>query len=153
MAQRRDWSALSAGYRARLEKSGIDRAAYESGASLKSARGHRETPEHPEEAARRPADFSAYRIRNAKYITVLTDDGPRDIRLDKADRSRVAEHWNAAKEWAKRGDPGKLNAMEGITVQDVDTGENIPLAGPTMNLYRVASSGRMNVESIYSRKA
>ncbi|MFF0625677.1 hypothetical protein [Streptomyces sp. NPDC004296] len=149
MASRREWSALSDGYRARLERKGIDRAAYESGASLKSARGHRETPEHPRDAARRPADFTAYRVRNAKKINVLTDGGLRRVRLDKADRSKVAQHWNAAKLWAQKGQVDKINAMAGVTVQDVDTGDNIPLAGASMQLYRLASTGQMNVESIY----
>ncbi|QRX91110.1 hypothetical protein [Streptomyces noursei] len=153
MASRREWSALSDGYRSRLERKGIDRAAYESGASLKSARGHRETPEHPRDAARRPADFTAYRVRNAKRINVLTDEGLRRVRLDKADRSKVAQHWNAARLWAKKGQAEKINAMAGITVQDVDTGENIPLAGVSMQLYDLAKTGQMNVESIYVKAA
>ncbi|ANZ18305.1 hypothetical protein O1L44_20820 [Streptomyces noursei] len=149
MASRREWSALSDGYRSRLERKGIDRAAYESGASLKSARGHKETPEHPRDAARRPADFTAYRVRNAKNINVLTDNGLRRVRLDKADRSKVAQHWNAARLWAKKGQSERINAMAGVTVQNVDTGENIPLAGASMDLYELALTGQMNVESIY----
>ncbi|WP_146051196.1 hypothetical protein [Streptomyces noursei] len=149
----RNWEKLDDNYQARLEKAGIDRAAYESGASLKSARGHRETPEHPRDAARCPADFTAYRVRNAKKINVLTDDGLRRVRLDKADRSTVARHWNAAKLWAKKGQADKINAMAGTTVQDVDTGENIPLAGASMELYQLAITGQMNVESIYVEAA
>lgn len=149
----RDWEGLDENYRARLERKGIDRAAYESGVSLKAARGHRETPERPQEAARRPDEFRAYRVRNAKYIDVLTDDGLRRVRLDKADRSKVARHWNAAKMWAKRGQVEKINAMAGATVQDVDTGERIPLTGASMKLYELALTGQMNVESIYGRAA
>ncbi|MER6050036.1 hypothetical protein ABT168_21750 [Streptomyces sp. NPDC001793] len=149
----RDWKGLDKNYRARLEKAGIDRAAYESGVSLKSARGHRETPERPEEAARRPADFTAYRVRNAKYINVLTDEGLRRVRLDKADRSKVARHWNSAKVWAKKGQADKINAMAGTTVQDVDTGEHIRLAGVSMQLYQLARTGQMNIESIYNEAA
>lgn len=80
---------------------------------------------------------------------MLTNDGLRRIRLDKADRSKVAQHWNAAKLWAKKGQADKISAMAGITVQDVDTGENIPLAGVSMDLWQLAKTGRMNVESIY----
>ena len=42
----RDWSALTPAYRARLERSGISRRDYESGASVQAARGHATTPEH-----------------------------------------------------------------------------------------------------------
>ena len=44
---RKGWEALSAAYRKRLEKSGISRADYEGGASIKKARGHGITPERP----------------------------------------------------------------------------------------------------------
>lgn len=44
---KRDWNSLSPTYRARLTRGGINRAAYESGASLRAARGHSSTPEHP----------------------------------------------------------------------------------------------------------
>jgi hypothetical protein len=49
MARKRDWNSLSASYQSRLSRKGITRQAYESGASLKAARGHAHTPEHPEE--------------------------------------------------------------------------------------------------------
>lgn len=42
---RKGWTALSSGYRARLEKAGISRKDYESGTSIKKARGHENTPE------------------------------------------------------------------------------------------------------------
>jgi hypothetical protein len=61
MANRRVWSALSSDYRTRLTRSGITQAQYEGGASLKAARGHRETPEHPEEAIRQPSKYQKYR--------------------------------------------------------------------------------------------
>jgi len=49
MARKRDWNALSKSYQSRLSRKGITRQAYESGVSLKAARGHAHTPEHPEE--------------------------------------------------------------------------------------------------------
>jgi hypothetical protein len=49
---RKAWGALSGAYRARLERAGIDRAAYERGVSLKAARGHARSPERPRQAAR-----------------------------------------------------------------------------------------------------
>lgn len=47
---RKTWGALSENYRKRLERGGITKQAYESGASLSSARGHAATPERPERA-------------------------------------------------------------------------------------------------------
>jgi len=61
----RKWSSLSADYRARLERGGISRREYESGASLKAARGHKATPERPERAAKNPAKYVEYRKRQA----------------------------------------------------------------------------------------
>jgi hypothetical protein len=44
---RKGWSSLSGEYRKRLEKNGISKKDYESGASIQSARGHSKTPERP----------------------------------------------------------------------------------------------------------
>ena len=44
---RKGWDSLSDGYRARLQKGGISRSAYERGESLAKARGHERTPERP----------------------------------------------------------------------------------------------------------
>jgi hypothetical protein len=43
---RKSWGALTPAYRRRLERGGVSQSAYESGASLKAARGHARTPEH-----------------------------------------------------------------------------------------------------------
>lgn len=41
MARRKGWNELSDAYRRRLERSGVSKTDYESGTSLKSARGHK----------------------------------------------------------------------------------------------------------------
>lgn len=61
MARRRVWASLSSDYRTRLLRKGITQEAYESGASLTAARGHANTPEHPEDAARNPSKYQKYR--------------------------------------------------------------------------------------------
>ena len=61
MAKRRVWSSLSPAYQARLSRAGITQTSYESGVSLRKARGHSETPEHPEEAIRQPSKYQRYR--------------------------------------------------------------------------------------------
>lgn len=65
MARRRVWSSLSSDYQTRLTRKGITREAYESGVSLKSARGHSHTPEHPEDAVKKPSNYALYRQRAA----------------------------------------------------------------------------------------
>lgn len=65
MARSRNWDALSDSYRARLNRAGITRESYLSGAPLRGARGHAATPEHPREAVRHPERFREYVGRRA----------------------------------------------------------------------------------------
>lgn len=60
MARKRDWNALSSSYQSRLLRKGITQQAYESGASLKAARGHAHTPEHPEDVLKQPSKYKKY---------------------------------------------------------------------------------------------
>ena len=57
---RRSWDDLSASYRRRLERGGLTQSSYENGASLESARGHAETPEHPGRALAHPERYRKY---------------------------------------------------------------------------------------------
>lgn len=74
MAKRRDWEALSESYRRRLERGGITRSAYESGASLSAARGHAKTPEKPERVAKNPGKYADYTKRKAAPKTRSDSD-------------------------------------------------------------------------------
>lgn len=60
MARKRDWNSLSSGYQSRLLGKGITKQAYESGVSLKAARGHAHTPEHPTDVIKNPSKYSKY---------------------------------------------------------------------------------------------
>lgn len=53
---RRDWDSLSDSYRKRLERNGIGKTAYESGAALQKARGH--TSQRNESFTRRTKRFA-----------------------------------------------------------------------------------------------
>lgn len=64
---RKGWNALSANYRARLEKAGISKTDYESGQSIRSARGHLNTPERPSQASAFPT-YQAERNRLTNRI-------------------------------------------------------------------------------------
>lgn len=56
-SQRKPWEALSQDYRERLERKGIGPSEHAAGASLKAARGHERTPEHPREGISKPEKF------------------------------------------------------------------------------------------------
>jgi hypothetical protein len=60
---RKGWDSLSAGYRKRLERSGISKRDYQNGVSLSRARGHEKTPERPERAykGKNAARYGEYR--------------------------------------------------------------------------------------------
>lgn len=65
MAKPRKWQTLSPAYRQRLERGGITRAAYESGAPVTAARGHAKTPERPARALKNPGKYPEYTTKNA----------------------------------------------------------------------------------------
>jgi hypothetical protein len=82
---RRTWNLLSANYRRRLERAGINRQRYDAGESLSKARGHAKTPERPERALKRPD-------RYPEYIRKRTRTGPSDTKRGIRDRVRVKFH-------------------------------------------------------------
>lgn len=55
--QRKPWESLSESYRERLERAGITAKEHAQGASIKAARGHEHTPEHPREGISKPEKF------------------------------------------------------------------------------------------------
>jgi len=76
-ANRKGWTQLSPGYRARLQKNGISKAQYDAGKSLAKARGHSQTPEHGiKEAIRKPGKYRKY--INKRTITG-GDRSPREV--------------------------------------------------------------------------
>lgn len=55
--QRKSWESLSEAYRERLERKGITAAGHAAGVSIRAARGHENTPEHPREGISNPGKF------------------------------------------------------------------------------------------------
>jgi len=68
------WDLLRPTYRARLERKGITRQAYVSGANLSAARGHAATPEKPHLAQRNPQRYAAYIARKTNPTVEGTTD-------------------------------------------------------------------------------
>lgn len=68
---RKGWDALKASTRERYEKNGISRSDYDGGASLKKARGHEKTPEHPNQY--NPKDFPDYNRERKKLEKELAE--------------------------------------------------------------------------------
>jgi hypothetical protein len=82
---RKGWESLSDSYRERLERGGIDRAAYSRGESLSSARGHAATPERQftaKELETPPERFRGYAELRREIITLkrelLSESGKRE---------------------------------------------------------------------------
>ena len=61
---RKGWDQLSPAYRARLEKGGVSKTAYERGESIQAARGHSRTPERPTQAQ----NFPQYQNERNKLV-------------------------------------------------------------------------------------
>lgn len=95
---RKGWSALSAAYRRRLERGGINQSGYDSGERLSRARGHSGTPEHPLPGDK-PTPKRYQRWWNSRFnnpIRVLTSDGEVWlVGVSRRHRSLIGSHWNA----------------------------------------------------------
>jgi hypothetical protein len=55
--QRQPWGSLSPSYRDRLSKAGITPQMHAAGESIRAARGHEHTPEHPQEGIKDATRF------------------------------------------------------------------------------------------------
>jgi hypothetical protein len=122
MAGTRNWDALSAGYRKRLQSAGITRRQYESGVSLSKARGHAETPERPERAEKQPGKYQKY---EAKKLALA-----KEIQEFKKNKWGHRPKWNEGRSlMAVRKDPGTgkwrgtrdlnvIKAMCGVAIID-----------------------------------
>ncbi len=156
---RRSWESLTPAYRRRLERSGITRAGYESGAPLTGARGHKSTPERPGRADRRP-DYAAYRAQRSKPMRVVT---PSDVvtlsGMTSADRSLVASHLNAVRWYLANGSVGsRLPDFENSTVTGYtfnDRGEasalTVTLDTDQADLSAKERDGELNFDSPYPK--
>lgn len=71
MAKRKPWESLSQSYRDRLSRKGITPEMHRAGESIREARGHKNTPEHPREAVNKPREFPDYMRTRSRLISQL----------------------------------------------------------------------------------
>jgi hypothetical protein len=69
VGKRTPWAQLKAEYRERLIKKGITPEMHASGVSLRAARGHKDTPEHP--GAYNPTQYQSYNQRRKTLLAQL----------------------------------------------------------------------------------
>ncbi len=165
MTARREWSTLSAAYRGRLERAGISRPVYESGAPLARARGHVATPERPARAERNAAVYSKYIRARVKPMRVATAEGVRIVTIPAVqDRSKVGTYDNAVKNMLAGANPlrqyGKdgganLSDFAGVTVQgfvaDSDELQTLRLLTDEKELNARYYTGELRYEQIYAQ--
>jgi hypothetical protein len=84
VATRRPFNDLSPAYQGRLIRSGISPEQYQSGASLKAARGHAQTPERPSQALRAPHEYTSYFNRSIARGKEVPSDIRESIRISNA---------------------------------------------------------------------
>jgi hypothetical protein len=117
---RQPWGSLSESYRARLERAGITPQMHEQGISIREARGHAKTPEHPQEAARHPSKFEEY-VRERQRLLNLVNQRKRDLfgrssKFNRRNARRITEFGadgktppsNAQLRWAANADDEEL---------------------------------------------
>lgn len=97
------WDNLKPSYRHTLERAGITRALYVSGAPLTAARRHATTPEHPERALRTDEaqeKYALYLVRYRERVALHVWDELRqalmDGRIQKLNKSTVVHYVNVA---------------------------------------------------------
>ena len=106
---RKGWDALSPGYRARIEKSGMTRGEYEAGQSLQKARGHEKTPERP--AGYDTKKYPQYAAERAKLT--------REVERKKEQMFGQSPRWNAEKSRKHMADkPPSLAKMRWVLDAD-----------------------------------
>lgn len=111
MPRKRDWNTLSSGYQSRLLRNGITKQAYEAGANLSKARGHAHTPEHPEDAIKKPSKYRKY-INNLKQLQQQVIE-----RKEQIWGNRHKYNSRRAKEHVLRGVPPDFNKPGAMTLR------------------------------------
>jgi hypothetical protein len=89
-------------------------------------------------------------LGDAAVITVLTPDGPREVRISEPRiRSLVARHMNAVSRYLEHGDPSGLAEFEDIVLVTRD-GDEIQLVTDLDVIDRLAAGNEIHLE-LYRR--
>lgn len=163
MTSRRPWAALSVAYQRRLERGGITQTAYESGAALTGARGHRATPEHPQRAEKNAARYLSYIRARVKPMRVPTSEGVKIVTIPSAaGRSAIGTYDNAVKNmlggkpWHQYGQDGGTNLPDFTNttihgfVGDSDELQTMELLTDERELTARYYTGELRYEQIYA---
>jgi hypothetical protein len=130
MAERKPWDSLSASYRERLSRKGITPESHARGESIRAARGHENTPEHPREVLTKPEKFRDYVSDRQNLIQQVARRKRRLFGLDHKFNPRrsnkvISAGWdgghapsNSQLRWAIGADEDEL--MEAMTSGDED---------------------------------
>ncbi len=105
---RRQWGALSQSYRARLQRGGITREAYETGVRLQSARGHR-AAEHRIRAENEARSGKPFHFVSGGEVVTATSPRSRS-------RSTAASYMSAVARFLKTGKDDQLRRFRGRRV-------------------------------------
>ena len=123
--QRRDGKGLlSESQQRRYMSRGVTESQYRNKSfSLSAVRGHERTPERPERALAKPARYREYLSKprsGGKTMLVLTTDGVEEVpHLSKTERTRVAKHWNAVRDYlASQGLDTSVLSSQGMGMDE-----------------------------------
>jgi len=111
VGKRTPWAQLKADYRERLIKKGITEEMHAAGASLQTARGHAQTPEHP--GAYNPSQYQGYNQRRQALI--------RQVEARKQQLWSGSPRWNPqeSQKWI-REKPPSIAEMKWMIAADED---------------------------------
>jgi len=168
---RKNWDDLTPAYRGRLERRGITRSAYNSGASLQQARGHkveiagvpesqrgfyetewkrrrtREIDRNPN--ANRDVISRRYQSSGGRIRIIGREDVDFSGNLSPAERRMIGEHTNLVK-GALAGDRdaiAELERYEGVTIDGKE------LAASEDAVLDLWNQGKLNFDVIYENES
>jgi|SRR5580692_8724841 hypothetical protein len=128
MAQRKPWDSLSLSYRERLSRKGISPQMHAAGESIRAARGHERTPEHPREGVENPRKYQDWFNNRAQLV--------RRVNQKKEQFFGSSHKWGRnAKRYTNKGVPGgnapgidklqwALNANEEEWLEAINSGDD-----------------------------
>jgi hypothetical protein len=114
---RKAWDDLSASYRQRLERGGITPGMHARGESIRSARGHERTPEHPVEGMNKPEKFRDW-FDERRNLTDRVNDRKQQLFGTLNDRAKRITSEGAKGHYPSLSDLRKVLSMSDAEILD-----------------------------------